>query len=47
MINKTEMQRKIVSALWSNGMKGTITDDHIRITADDGSEFQITIQQIR
>ena len=43
-----EMQRKVVSALWNDGMEGTRTDDgSIMVSTGDGSEFQITIVRSR
>ena len=48
MTTESEMQRKIVLAIWDAGMEGTRTDnDEIRVTTDDGDEFQIMIKQTR
>ena len=38
MTTESEMQRKIVLAIWDAGMEGTRTDNgEIRVTTDDGS----------
>ena len=43
-ITDIEMQRKIVLALWNDGMDVSHTATSIiNVTADDGSEFQITV----
>lgn len=48
MTTETEMQRKVVLALWSDGIEGTRTDSgEIHVTTDDGSEFWVTVTQAR
>lgn len=48
MTTETEIQRKIVLAIWDAGMEGTRTDSgEIQVVTDDGSEFQITVVQTR
>lgn len=43
-----EMQQKVVSALWDAGMDVSHTATSIiNVTADDGSEFQLTIVRSR
>ena len=48
MTTESEMQRKIVWAIWDAGIKGTRTDSgNIRVATDDGSEFDVTVVKSR
>ena len=48
MTTDIEMQRKVVFALWNDGMDVSHTATSIiNVTADDGSEFQITVVRRR